>query len=248
MSSQDEVGPDHENASDHSATSKFKKVFLKKRDSKDGQSSSGKHGEASSGYYKKAPYVSKFQKLRRKVRKTYPLLEIQENMLKASNESQHYASVASHEEVGNESVESDNSSEIFEVGRRNSPPQSAESSEAEVDDTADDDDTISYSYEASNSLPHPDVTESPAVEPYHQSPSTISTISAIESPTAVNEDEQEHESQKSYVYIDTSELFERPNLDAIGIQQNHLAPCLSRSENNDSEKKLNAQSIGKKCF
>jgi len=254
MGSQSEPVPNIDDAGDISAASKFKKVFLKKRGdyTKEGPTTSSRHGE-SSGFHKKAPYVSKLQKLRRKVRKTYPLMEIQENSMKAAHASQRYVRADSPDEVANDeealvvsAVVSDNLSEIFEVGRSHSPIRSVDSSDAEIASQADDDDTISYSYEASNSLPNPPVTESPVFEPYQNSTLGIEdteTSSSTEENTTLL---SERENEKSYVYIDTSELFEKPNLDGLGLQRSHLAPCLIPSENEDfaAEKRLSVQLQG----
>ena len=246
MSAQEDASNAEEAGNISSASNKFKKVFLKKRidNSKETPSTSAKHGEAS-GYHKIVPYVSKLQKLRRKVRKTYPLMEIQENSMKTSRESQRYARAFPVDEIVNNNEESsvaadvapDNLSEIFEVGGRNSPSHSVNSSDTEIISQANDtEEATSYSYEASNSSPNPSslVAAPPAFEPYQQALvadcTVTETITSSEG-TVIN---PEHESKKSYVYIDTCELFERPNLDGIGIQQNHLAPYLSSSKNDNN--------------
>ena len=253
MGSQGEPVPNVEDAGDASTASKFKKVFLKKRvdNTKEGPTTSSKNGESSLGMHKKAPYVSKLQKLRRKVRKTYPLMEVQENSMREAHASQRYVRADSPGEIANDeepiavaAAVPDNLSEIFEVERNHSPTHSVASSEAEIASQVGDDDIISYSYEASNSLPNPIIAETPVFEPYQ--PAILGSADA-ESLSCTEEGgtKSERENEKSYVYIDTSELFERPNLDGIGIQGNHLAPCLCPSENEEEvAKRLSVQLQG----
>ena len=225
---------------DHSATSKFKKVFLKKRQdgSKETPCSSASHGEPSCSQ-KKSSYAVTFQKIRRKVRKTYPLLETQNNNLKAVDNKQKYIATQSLDDTINHKLTDENR---VTVKRTLSQPISVES--LEVDTQSQTEEDVASFYIAANSTvasdfaePVPFDTCSTGEEPANDYTNQVAAFS-LENSNQI----QSPKEMQTFVNIDLCELFERPDLDKFDIHQSRFAPCLSPS-GAEVEKQISNQNL-----
>lgn len=222
----DETLPHHE----HSTSSKIKKVFLKKRPetSREVPSSSISSAESTQ---KKSSYAVTFQKFKRKVRKTYPLLETQNNCLKSETVKQRYVSTQSFDEVANCDVKNEST---MLVKRSLSQPLSVESLEI-GSQSLNEEGNVGCSYEATNSLPTSDFGEPAGFDASTIVDKTVIdyddnvTLFSIDNPLQT----QTPKSSEPVIDIALCDLFERPDFDKLDLEPKHFAPCLSPSSADD---------------
>ena len=247
------VAENVDDSNEHSASFKLKKVFQKKKNESVKESletSSSKSGESLSSSIKKSQYKKKLQKLRRKVRKTYHVLEAQETNSHASTARERYASNVKEESLPEELCGGESPLQEVVFDNKNSPGSGSDSSDNEVsleedEDTEGEDkaDQVTYSYEAFNSLPSPEAVESSRSSSSEPESNEVSTLS--ETPEV-----PEH---LECSYIDMNELFEQPQIDRLALARHHLAPCLTPIVNEKGEEvkkntTINKQGISNALF